>query len=393
MDDSYKLVVSHSSDILTQDMILQGTYEYCNLTRFGLSFKFPFIRYIQSSGDIFYPSWQVQELKKHQLSITEYKQLIEFLRSEIAEYKVYLKSFEKTKSNKQEKIREFFVHSLKMASTVTYFGCFEMGLYRLMTESGLSPDSITSKPTDTTKAFQMLDKGDLEAFCDRFGYLGMKYFKGHPWTIEEAKDMLEAIEKPKSKPTKIKSPILDIASELMYLRNTKWEQMCKGCYLFRKYILSLGLEYEQFLKLRVKDVVNGQTGVEDYAVLELRTDGVHILEDIPQDDIVIKKKVVKGIIAQQGKVSGIARIITADEFHKVKLGDILITKMTTPDFLPAMRKAAAFVTDIGGITSHASIIAREMHKPCIIATKIATKVFKDGDMIEVDAEKGIVRKI
>mgnify|MGYP001564748046 CR=1 FL=1 len=58
-----------------------------------------------------------------------------------------------------------------------------------------------------------------------------------------------------------------------------------------------------------------------------------------------------------------------------------------------MRKAAAFVTDEGGILCHAAIVARELKKPCIIGTKIATRVFKDGDMVEVDATKGIVRKI
>ena len=58
-----------------------------------------------------------------------------------------------------------------------------------------------------------------------------------------------------------------------------------------------------------------------------------------------------------------------------------------------MHKAAAFVTDAGGILSHAAITAREMKKPCVIGTQIATKVFKDGDFIEVDANKGIVRKI
>lgn len=64
-----------------------------------------------------------------------------------------------------------------------------------------------------------------------------------------------------------------------------------------------------------------------------------------------------------------------------------------PAFMPAMKKAVAFVTDEGGITSHAAIIAREMKKPCIIGTKIATKVLRDGDLVEVDANKGIVRKI
>ena len=58
-----------------------------------------------------------------------------------------------------------------------------------------------------------------------------------------------------------------------------------------------------------------------------------------------------------------------------------------------MKKAAAIVTDEGGITSHAAIVSRELGIPCVIGTKFATKVFKDGDLIEVDADKGIVRKI
>ena len=58
-----------------------------------------------------------------------------------------------------------------------------------------------------------------------------------------------------------------------------------------------------------------------------------------------------------------------------------------------MKKAGAFVTNEGGITCHAAIVAREMKKPCIIGTKIATKVLKDGDLVEVDAENGVVRVI
>ena len=78
---------------------------------------------------------------------------------------------------------------------------------------------------------------------------------------------------------------------------------------------------------------------------------------------------------------------------KLKDGDVLVTNMTTPNYLVAMKKAVAFITDEGGITCHAAIIAREMKKPCIIGTKNATKVLKDGDLVEVDANKGIVRKL
>ncbi len=103
---------------------------------------------------------------------------------------------------------------------------------------------------------------------------------------------------------------------------------------------------------------------------------------------------LKGQAAFLGKVQGRARLIfTTADIHKIKNGDILISHATDPSLLPAMEKAAAFVTDMGGLTCHAAIVAREMHKPCIVGTKIATKVLKDGDVVEVDAYNGTVRKV
>ena len=102
---------------------------------------------------------------------------------------------------------------------------------------------------------------------------------------------------------------------------------------------------------------------------------------------------VRGMIANKGKVRGRAKIVLSPaDFSTFYDGDILIAKMTSVDFIPIMKKAGAFVTDEGGLASHAAIIAREYNKPCIIGTKIATKIFKNGDIIEVDAEIGLVKK-
>jgi phosphohistidine swiveling domain-containing protein len=101
---------------------------------------------------------------------------------------------------------------------------------------------------------------------------------------------------------------------------------------------------------------------------------------------------LKGTTAYKGLAKGIARIVL-DPF-KVKRfdkGDILITGMTRPEFLSLMKKASAFVTDAGGLLSHAAIVARELKKPCILATENASKVIKDGDLVKVDANRGIVR--
>ncbi len=104
------------------------------------------------------------------------------------------------------------------------------------------------------------------------------------------------------------------------------------------------------------------------------------------------QKLIKGMAAVKGKARGRVRIIFGpDQISKIKKGDILVTPMTTPDYIAAMEKAAAFVTDEGGITCHAAITAREIGKPCLIGTKVATRILKDGDLAEVDADKGIVK--
>ncbi|MFA5871917.1 MAG: PEP/pyruvate-binding domain-containing protein [Parcubacteria group bacterium] len=100
----------------------------------------------------------------------------------------------------------------------------------------------------------------------------------------------------------------------------------------------------------------------------------------------------KGVSASGGKVKGRAAVVLdRNQFRKVKKGDILIAVATRPEYMPVMRLAAAFVTDEGGITSHAAIVAREMKKPCVIATKMASKIIKDGNLLEVDADNGIVK--
>jgi phosphoenolpyruvate synthase/pyruvate phosphate dikinase len=127
----------------------------------------------------------------------------------------------------------------------------------------------------------------------------------------------------------------------------------------------------------------------------IRENGVVRLEEsIDHAEDVKSVETIKGIAANRGKAEGIVKIIySAKDVNKMEKGDILVTRMTVPDMIMAIEKAAAIITDEGGVTSHAVIISRELGKPCIIATKIATKVLKDGDRVRVDAERGIVEKI
>ncbi len=102
-----------------------------------------------------------------------------------------------------------------------------------------------------------------------------------------------------------------------------------------------------------------------------------------------------GSTAFKGVARGIARLVSDPRDEKLVFneGDVLVTAMTRPEFLPLMKKASAFITDAGGMLSHAAIVARELRKPCVVGTEKATKVLKTGDFVEVDADKGVVRRL
>ena len=118
-----------------------------------------------------------------------------------------------------------------------------------------------------------------------------------------------------------------------------------------------------------------------------------VLEKIGQTKVKnVNIDIIKGIKSFGGVVKGRVKIVkTVEGASRVEEGDILVSSMTDPRYLVAMKKASAFVTDEGGILCHAAIVARELKKPCIISTKIATQVLKNGDIIEVDANRGIVK--
>lgn len=131
---------------------------------------------------------------------------------------------------------------------------------------------------------------------------------------------------------------------------------------------------------------------KDYLYYGKQAQGI-IKRNLFQEKIDTSVHEVKGMSAYLGLARGRAVIVnTVADMSKVRLGDVLISIATSPNILPAMAKASAFVTDTGGITCHAAIVAREMKKPCVIGTKIATKVFQDGGWVEVDANNGLVRK-
>ncbi|PIT86216.1 MAG: hypothetical protein COU33_04400 [Candidatus Magasanikbacteria bacterium CG10_big_fil_rev_8_21_14_0_10_43_6] len=101
-----------------------------------------------------------------------------------------------------------------------------------------------------------------------------------------------------------------------------------------------------------------------------------------------------GTCAKEGRAKGVVKIInTRNEMDKMEEGDILVSVATTPNIIAAMKKAGGIITDEGGLTCHAAIVSRELGIPSVIGTKIATKVLQDGDVVEVDATNGVIKKL
>ncbi|MGV8085581.1 MAG: phosphoenolpyruvate synthase [Candidatus Bilamarchaeum sp.] len=114
-------------------------------------------------------------------------------------------------------------------------------------------------------------------------------------------------------------------------------------------------------------------------------------EEKPVNSVTSAKIIVRGLGSSPGMGMGRVRIVrSSSEIKIVQKGDVLVTEMTTPDFVPAMKKAAAIITDTGGMTSHAAIVSRELGVPCVVGTGNATKLLKDDMDVSVDGSHGIV---
>jgi len=134
--------------------------------------------------------------------------------------------------------------------------------------------------------------------------------------------------------------------------------------------------------------------IEEGKVYMLQSRPITTLTEIkvPEEKIEEEKKIIlKGLGASPGLASGKVKIIRdIDELDKIQTGDILVTVMTTPDMVPAMKRASGILTDEGGVTCHASIVSRELGIPCIVGTGDATRKLKDNQLITMDGTKGMV---
>ncbi len=223
------------------------------------------------------------------------------------------------------------------------------------------------------------------------------------------------------KPTEFDRAILELAGLIVWSKPRRKDYQSKSYYhiekLLREIARRLTLTLDQARSAPYDILINGLSGYEI---------DVHTMNDIksfhvciPSDDGKVITLVgneaqkfsesiqrknnsqnyenireLQGTIACPGIVTGTVKIVnTPTDMTKMEYGDILISTATTPSIVAAMKKASAIVTDEGGLTCHASIVSRELNIPCVVGTKCATKVFKDGDTVEVNTEKGIIKKV
>ncbi len=309
--------------------------------------------------------------------------------------------------------------------------------------------SLLEKENKEVKEWLSANDGDLEKeikeHLEKYSWLQVRWLIGELMTFEEVLDRVRVLIKTdfdsqllemkrKTEEVKKEFSLLDkklkfndeerefinIVKEYVYLRTFRTDILNIAnrsmMPLIEECARRIGISYDNCLYLVWKEIVDAlisgkldkkidiEKRRENYAVYRHEEEikvfqGKKEVDDLIEEQGLIKQKEneekeVRGNTAWKGKVRGKAKILfSPEDMMKVKRGDILIAVMTFPSFIAAMEKAAAFVTDEGGILCHAAIVAREMKKPCVIGTKIATKVFRDGDEIEVDADKGEVKII
>ena len=252
----------------------------------------------------------------------------------------------------------------------------------------------------------VLEGFGVEKLYAKYTWLKSRIDAGYDvgYTLAEMKDLRQSIlDSPPTAhvypdvPRELRSLVKEF-QDIVYLRTLRTDSLFEINFLakpiFAKLEKELGIDSvknylpEDFILGRLNRFDN-----DDFAVLKFYDDIIVTKEKITGIQTIAGQE-IKGVVAWKGKAVGrVVKVLCPVEANKVKQGDILVTNMTIPAYLLAMRKAAAFVTDEGGITCHAAILAREMKKPCITGTKIATRVLQDGDIVEVDANIGTVKKI
>lgn len=260
----------------------------------------------------------------------------------------------------------------------------------------------------------------LESHLERFSWMSINYFVGEPCSLGDLIDRLKQyVSHEASKPspdfTAVSSSGHDLEQELIDIRTYRKDAMeLSGFYMrsiFQAIAELMGIAYADLLLLSAEEVhqylfdTAGSSHLP--SIIKQRQQGV-IVEMIsgyitvrateshgvacPMEET----DVLRGQVGYPGYCEGIARVLrTSEEANRVQQGDVLVVRVLTPNFYIAYGRAGAIVTDEGGVTSHAVAVSRERHIPCVISTQRATRVFRDGQRIAVEAlgQWGIVKNL
>jgi len=281
----------------------------------------------------------------------------------------------------------------------------------------------------------------LDTYLDKYDFMDMEYFAGRPITPEnlfgriktvvvDSKNKIKQIKRDQKRAEKefeqaveklqltseLRS-LIDFARSLHALRQHRADSLFRAGRDVFDFMNAIGSrlnldDYDAVVALTWQEIAEslfkGELVVDRDIVAARKKDYGFIMEDgevayITGDELAqelaklpTKEKVeeLQGDIAFRGTYRGqVAIVTTYEEIDKVKKGDVLVSPMTDPYYVPAMIRAGAIVTDEGGILSHAAIVSRELGVPCIVGTGKATSVLKDGIIVEIDAlgERGRVR--
>ncbi len=267
-------------------------------------------------------------------------------------------------------------------------------------------------------------KSAVEEYAASYKWLGYETALGQDLTVAEVLEKVknfqtgvanrparQMIEK-KLQLNRDEIEMLDLFGEIIYLGKYREEAHMKvGVYLrpiLEALAARLSLTYDELVRLTPPEIKQAvKTGQLDRKLIKSRQhkyglvmlDGVYTPlsgKEVEQFEHQLLKKSgqidsLQGVVANSGWVKGPAKVVLSRaDFAKVRSYDIVVASMTSADYIPILSKCAGIITDVGGITSHAAVIARELHKPCITGTKLATQVINDGDIVELDANSGIV---
>jgi len=344
---------------------------------------------------------------------------------------------------------EVYLDSLMFPREKTNPSLALIGLYELAAEADSDSSLRELFDLEATKGLaQIREKSPafmdrLDAYLREYDWMDMEFYTGRPVpavelfariaeVIEDARNRLARIEQDikqaeqeferasdKLRLTPELRAFIDLTQALHYQRQYRADALFKAgrdvFELMTTIAERLGVDYDALISLTWPEItdslVKGELTVDRKTLTARQTDygmvivdGVHTfvtgdvlakeLASLPRVEEEVKE--LQGSIAFRGTYRGRVAIVTQpDEIDKVRPGDVLVSPMTSPYYVPAMVRAGAIVTDEGGILSHAAIVSRELGIPCVIGTGNATHVLTDGQLVEIDAsgETGRVRVV